>query len=168
MAVKPRRPGRLRWTPLAGLAVAAAELVTFVALGELIGFAVTLLLVVLASGLGLVLLRREGLRAWRGFRSAAAAGAPPGPRVTDGVIGLGGALLLAAPGLLTGVAGALLLTPPVRALARSRVQARAEKRMSSAEAGQVFGPRRVRVHREPPPAGQLDAEVVEGEIVDDR
>jgi UPF0716 protein FxsA len=162
--------------PAAGLVVVAAELTAFIGLGNLIGFAPTLLLLVAVSLLGRVLLRREGLRAWRGFREAAGAGSPPGPRVTDGVVGLGGALLLALPGLVTGAAGAALLTPPLRRLARSRVQARAERRMSSAEAGEVFGPRRVRVRRDPPQpertGGDQPAdpggEVVEGEVVDDR
>ncbi|MPZ28780.1 MAG: FxsA family protein [Micromonosporaceae bacterium] len=158
---------RSRWAPAAVLLVGAAEIMAFVGLSQLIGTWLTLLLVVVVSLLGLVLVRREGLRAWRGFRQAAAAGAPPGPQVTDGVVGLGGALLLATPGLVTGVAGAALLTPPVRALARSRVQMRAERRMSSAQAGEVFGPRRVRVQREPPAAERED-DVVEGEIVDER
>lgn len=162
---------RIRWAPAATLLVGAAEILAFVGLSQLIGVWLTLLLVVAVSLVGLVLVRREGLRAWRGFRQAAAGGAPPGPRVTDGVVGLGGALLLAAPGLLTGLAGAALLTPPVRALARSRVQARAERRMSSAQAGEVFGPRRVRVDRAQPAAADQPGdgdEVVEGEIVDDR
>jgi UPF0716 protein FxsA len=150
------------------LGLAVAEIAAFVGLANLIGFAVTLLLVVVVSLLGLVLLRREGLRAWRGFRAAAAAGAPPGPQVTDGVVGLGGALLLAAPGVVTGLAGALLLVPPVRQLARRRVQARMERRMSSAAAGEVFGPRRVRVQRERPRPDPPETEIVEGEIVDDR
>lgn len=147
------------------LAVLVAEVVAFVALGSWVGYPLTLLAVAVASLAGLVLLRREGLRAWRGFRDAVAAGAPPGPRVTDGVVGLGGALLLAAPGLVTGLAGAVLLTPPARRLARRRVQARAERRMSSAEAGAVFGPRQVWAQREEslPPDG---SEVVEGEVVD--
>lgn len=160
---------RLRWAPLVMLLLGAAELAAFIGLGNLIGFGLTLLLVVLVSLLGVLLLRREGLRAWHGFRQAATAGAPPGPRVTDGVVGLGGALLLAAPGLVTGLVGAAMLTPPVRRLARGRVQASAERRMSSAEAGQVFGPRRIRVERpEPAGPGQAGDEVVEGEIVDDR
>lgn len=142
-----------------------AEVAAFVALGGWVGYPLTLLAVAVASIAGLVLLRREGLRAWRGFRDAVAAGAPPGPGVTDGVVGLGGALLLTAPGLVTGVAGAILLTPPARQLARRRVRARAERRMSSAEAGVVFGPRQVWAQREEssPPDG---SEVVEGEVVD--
>jgi UPF0716 protein FxsA len=157
---------RLRWAPLGVLGLMAAEVAAFVALGNLVGYALTVLLVMVASVLGLVLLRREGLRAWRGFREAVEAGAPPGPRVTDGVIGLGGALLLATPGLVTGVAGAVLLAPPVRGLTRRRVQVRAERRMSSAEAGEVFGPRRVWAERDrSEPTDTTDLEVVEGEIV---
>lgn len=123
-----------------------------------------MLVVVLASLIGLVLVRREGLRAWRGFRRAAAAGEPPGPQVTGGLVGLTGALLLAVPGLITGAAGLVLLAPPVRALARQRMQAGIERRMPSTEAGEMFGPRRVRVWQgrpEPP-----DGPVVEGEVVD--
>jgi UPF0716 protein FxsA len=155
---------------LTGLAVVAAEIVAFVGLGNLIGVPLTLLLVFAASLAGVLLVRREGLRAWRGFREAVAAGAPPGPHVTNGMVGLSGALLLAAPGLVSGVAGAALLIPPVRRVVRGRVQARAERRMSSAQAGEVFGPRRVRVVRHPDPGHQdpeqAGAEVVEGEVVE--
>lgn len=143
-----------------------SEVVAFLLVGSVLGYALTLLVVVVASVLGVVLLRREGLRAWRGYQQAAAAGAPPGLRMTDGVIGLGGALLLAAPGLVSGAAGTLLLLPPVRGVARRWMQARVERQMSSAAAGEMFGPRRVRVQQDPQPAA--GDEIVEGEIVDDR
>ena len=94
---------------------------------------------------------------------------PPGQRVSDGLVGLAGALLLAAPGLVTGAAGALLLAPPVRGLARARVQARAERRMSPAAANDVFGPRRVRIRPDRsarPEAERPEADVVEGEVLD--
>jgi UPF0716 protein FxsA len=141
-----------------------AEVAVFIQLGELAGYPATALVVLLMSLLGLVLLRREGLRAWRRFRRAAAAGQPPGPQVADGLVGLAGALLLAVPGGLTGVAGLVLLVPPVRAAARARVQARATQLMSSAEAGQVFGPRRVRARQGP--IDRTEGEIVEGEVVD--
>jgi UPF0716 protein FxsA len=159
---------RVRLLPLAMLVLFLAEVVAFIGLGELIGYPAAVLLVLMVSLLGLVLLRREGLRAWYGFRRAAEAGQPPGRQVTDGVVGLGGAALLAAPGLITGAAGLVLLTPPVRHLARGRVQARAERRMSSGEAGQMFGPRRVYVEQEGQPyrSDEPDTDVVEGEVVD--
>ncbi|MET8467823.1 FxsA family protein, partial [Micromonospora zamorensis] len=68
----------LRFVPLALLLAVVLELAVFVGVGRALGFGVAVLLVFAASLLGLVLLRREGMRAWRGFRSAAAAGQPPG------------------------------------------------------------------------------------------
>jgi UPF0716 protein FxsA len=157
----------VRLLPLAALLLFLAEVVAFIGLGELIGYPVAVLAVVGLSLLGLVLLRREGLRAWRGFRRAETSGEPPGPQVTDGLIGLGGALLLAVPGLLTGLGGLVLLAPPVRQLARERTRARIERRLSSGEAGVMFGPRRVRVVQDDPGApGATDEDVVEGEVVD--
>lgn len=157
------------WASLAvaGLLVAGlvVEVAALVVVGNLIGLPAAIGLLALASLLGMVLLRREGVRAWRGFREAAAAGgAPPGARVTDGVVGLVGAVLLTVPGLVSAAIGGLLLLPPVRALARGRLRRYAERRLSSAEAGALFGPRRVRVRRSAHPDPTTD--VVEGEVVD--
>ncbi|TDB77513.1 FxsA family protein, partial [Micromonospora sp. KC721] len=93
------------------------------------------------------------------------------------LVGLAGALLLATPGLVSGVVGAVLLVPPVRGLTRAGVRRAAERRVSSTVAGDLFGPRTVRVRRADPqpPTGPvvdggraLDGEVVEGEIVEPR
>lgn len=136
--------------PLALLLAVVLELAVFVGVGRALGFGVAVLLVFAASLLGLVLLRREGMRAWRGFRSAAAAGQPPGGQVTDGLVGLAGALLLAVPGLVSGLVGLLLLVPPVRRLARAGVRRATERRVSSMVAGDLFGPRTVRVRQGAP------------------
>ncbi|MFI7606355.1 FxsA family protein [Micromonospora sp. NPDC049366] len=166
----------LRFAPLAMLVAVVLELAVFVLVGRAVGFGVAVLLVFAASLLGLVLLRREGTRAWRGFRAAAQSGQPPGRQVTDGLVGLSGALLLAVPGLVSGVVGLLLLVPPVRLLARRGAQRAAERRVSSMVAGDLFGPRRVRVRRgapQPTPRPEPEQPVVvdggraiEGEIVD--
>jgi UPF0716 protein FxsA len=153
------------------------EIAVFVLLGRWIGFPWAVLIVLAMSGLGLALLRREGIRAWRRFRAAAEAGERPGAHVTDGLVGLLGALLLAVPGLLTGVLGLLMLVPPGRQLARARLQRTAERRLSPSVVGDLFGPRRVRVRRSQPsegPAGNgadgrpapSPGPVVEGEIVE--
>lgn len=159
--LSPRRLFGLLGTAL----LLVAEVLTFVWLAGQFGAGRTLLLVTTASLTGAVLLAREGLRAWRGFRSALLAGQPPGRQVTDGLVGLVGALLLAAPGLVTGLIGAVLLTPPGRGLARRRLRAAAERRMTYPQG--MFGPRRVRVHPSSSPAGASESdEVIEGEIVD--
>ncbi|PSK62265.1 hypothetical protein B0E53_05830 [Micromonospora sp. MH33] len=123
-----------------------------------------------------MLLRREGMRAWRGFRAAVESRQPPGQQVTDGLVGLVGALLLALPGLVSGAVGLLLLVPPVRRLARAGVRRATERRVSSMVAGDLFGPRRVRVRRgapqtAPTPEQQPQPVVepgraIEGEIIE--
>ncbi|MET9302022.1 FxsA family protein [Micromonospora aurantiaca] len=174
----------LKYVPPALLLFALLELTVFVLVGRAVGFGPAVLLVFGASLLGLVLLRREGMRAWRGFRAAAQAGRPPGAEVTDGLVGLLGALLLALPGLVSGVVGLLLLVPPLRRLAGGGVRRATERRVSSMVAGDLFGPRRVRVYRgapqpapEPAPAPSPGpapspqpvtdpGKAIEGEIVD--
>jgi UPF0716 protein FxsA len=163
--------------PLGLLLLVVAEIAVFIAVAHAIGGGWALLIMVVASLLGIVLLRREGVRGWRRFRAAAEAGRPPGDQVSHSLVGLLGALLLAMPGFITAVAGLLLLAPPVRALARHGVTRTATRRLSGAMAGDVFGPRRVRVRRGAPDhvpdqevpvdtaAPAVEGEVVEGEIV---
>jgi UPF0716 protein FxsA len=174
----------LALAPVVVVLTAVAEIAVFVAVVHAIGAGWALLLLAVSSVAGLVLLRREGIRAWRRFR-AAAAGSPPGPQVTDGLVGLLGALLLAVPGFVTAVLGLVLLVPPTRGLVRRNLERSLERQVSAAVAGDLFGPRRVRVRRGAPvpddtpdvaaetplratpaqPGPAITGEVVEGEIV---
>lgn len=149
----------VRLIPLALVAGLALEVVVFVLLAQQIGFGWALLLVLVASLAGMLLLRREGLRAWRSFRAAAQAGQPPGEQVSDGLLGLVAGLLLTTPGLVSGAFGTVLAVPPVRRVVRRRIQVAAERRMPSSVAGDVFGPRRVRVY---PPSGRQPAAEPDG------
>jgi UPF0716 protein FxsA len=166
--------------PLGLLLLAVAEIAAFVAVVHAIGAGWALLIIVATSVLGLALLRREGIRGWRRFREVAESGRPPGAQVSNSLIGLLGALLLALPGLITAAAGLLLLLPPVRILARLGVERATARRISTAAAGDLFGPRRVRVRRgapvsedhpddapaaTPAPTAAIEGEVVDGEIV---
>jgi UPF0716 protein FxsA len=141
---------RLTWVPVALLVTAVIEITAFVLLAQVIGFGWAFLLVLITSMAGVLLLRREGMRAWRRFRDAAQSGRPPGDQVTDGVVGLAAGVLLAVPGLVTALLAILLAVPPGRILARRGARRFAEGRMSSAVAGDLFGPRRVRVRRGAP------------------
>ena len=165
--------------PLGLSLLAVAEIAVFVTVVHAIGAGWALLLLAGTTVLGLALLRREGIRGWRAFRAAAEAGRPPGPQVSNSLVGLLGAMLLAVPGFISGVAGLLLVLPPGRLLARRGVERATERRVSSAVAGDLFGPRHVRVRQSAPvdepatpepasfgPPGQIvQGEVVEGEIV---
>jgi len=171
---------RLALLPLALAALAVAEIAAFVAVAHLIGGGWAVLLLAASSLAGLALLRREGVRGWRAFKAAAEQGRPPGPQVSDSLVGLGGALLLAVPGFITAVAGLLLLLPPGRLMARRGIERVTERQVGAAVAGDLFGPRRVKVKRGSPvvvvdvveperpvhtPAAAIEGEVVEGEVL---
>jgi UPF0716 protein FxsA len=158
---------------------AVVEVVVFVAVVKLVGLPWALAALLALSVLGGWLVPRQGVRAWRRFRVAAEAGQPPGRQVTDGLVGLIGALLLAVPGFVSALAGAALLVPPLRRYARGRIERSVERRTSSAVAGNLFGPRRARAWRGPAsgtqPSGTAPAseptqaagpDAIEGEIID--
>jgi UPF0716 protein FxsA len=153
----------LALAPLALAITAVVEIASFVLLARVIGFGWAALGVLTLSLFGMWLLRREGGRAWRRFRDAAGTGQPPGDQVTDGLVGLGGALLLAVPGYVTGLVGLVLLASPVRTAARAAVRRTAERLLPSAAAGDLFGPRRVRVRQG---RAQAAGPTIEGEIIE--
>lgn len=156
---------------LALLVIAFLEIAVLVGVTHLLGGVFwTLLLVLATSALGSVLLRREGGRAWQRFRLAAASGQAPGEQASDGLVGLLAAVLLVLPGFLTDVVGLAMLVPPVRRLARGRVQAYAERHVSPSVAGDLFGPRRVRVRQDTGvrTRGSAGGDTIEGEIIEPR
>lgn len=61
---------------MALLLAVVLELAVFVGVGRALGFGAAVLLVFAASLLGLVLLRREGMRAWRGSAPRRRPGSP--------------------------------------------------------------------------------------------
>ena len=161
----------LAFLPLGLFLLAIAEIAAFVGMVHWVGAFWAMVVLAATTITGLMLLRREGIRGWRAFRSAAEAGRPPGEQVTNSLVGLLGALLLAVPGFISSVAGLLLVLPPFRALARHGVRRIAERQVSSAVAGDFFGPRHVRVQQgdpvssppSPPPASPTG--VIEGEVI---
>ncbi|MDQ0963194.1 UPF0716 protein FxsA [Streptomyces sp. B4I13] len=159
---RPQQPRRSRlrtFVPLglAGWLVLEIWLLTLVA-GAASGLVVFLLLVA-GVVLGAVVIKRAGRRAFRNLNEALQRGTAPS-RGGNGLMMLGG-LLLMIPGLLSDVAGLLLLLPPVQ----KAVGAFAERRLRVAAAtpgtlGDAF--QQARIHRP-------DGKVVQGEVVrDDR
>jgi UPF0716 protein FxsA len=155
---------RLALIVLGLLVVGALEFALLVLVERAVGMLVTVLLVLATTLLGAWLLRREGVRAWRALREAAGAGRPVGTHASDGVVGLLSALLLVLPGFLTDTLGLALRIPVARRVAGAGVRGLAERRVSPAVAGDLFGPRRVRVRRSTP--APEDSSPIEGEIID--
>ncbi|MFG1603453.1 FxsA family protein [Actinoplanes sp. NPDC049265] len=165
-----RRPV-LTFLPLGLFLLAIAEIAVFVGVVHWVGAFWAMVTLAATSIAGLLLLRREGIRGWRAFRSAAEEGRPPGEQVTNSLVGLLGALLLAVPGFISSIAGLLLVLPPFRALARHGVRRLTERYVSTAVAGDFFGPRHVRVRQGDPtdspstPPPSSPAGVIEGEVI---
>lgn len=104
------------------------EIVALVALGSVIGVGWTLLVLLAGSVLGVWLARREGIRAAQALGQALTERRVAHPELTDGLLVAAGGVLLFVPGLVTDVAGLLLLLPPVRSLVRTRLVRAAERR----------------------------------------
>jgi UPF0716 protein FxsA len=155
---------RLALIVLGLLAVGTMEFALLVLVARAIGLPATVLLVLVTTLLGAWLLRREGVRAWRTLRDAASAGRPIGTHASDGVVGLLSAVLLVLPGFLTDALGLALRVPVARRAAGAGVRGLAERRVSPAVAGDLFGPRQVRVRRGAP--APEDSAPIEGEIID--
>lgn len=100
------------------IAVIVAEIYVIVQVAHHIGVLATIGLLVVISASGPWLVRRTGLGVWRRARARLQDGEMPGREIVDGVLLLAAGVLLTVPGFITGVAGALLLLPPVQALVR--------------------------------------------------
>lgn len=87
-----------------------------------------LVLVFLVSLVGAWVTRRAGLGAGRRIRLAAAEGKTPSAELADGALILAAGVLLVVPGFVSGVLGAALLVPPVRAGVRLLAMRRFERR----------------------------------------
>ncbi|SHL44929.1 UPF0716 protein FxsA [Pseudonocardia thermophila] len=125
------------------------EILALVAVGSVIGVGWTLVLLLAAAVLGVWLARREGVRALQAIGEAVANRRMPAAELTDGLLVAVGGLLFLIPGLVTDLAGLLLVLPPTRSFIRRRVLRAAEQRT---------GLRTVHIH---------GGEIVEGEVVDD-
>lgn len=106
------------------------ELALLIWIGRWVGFLPTMALVLSTGILGAALARREGLRALTAIQAELAAGRIPGRSLMVGAAVLVGGAFLLTPGILTDVAGLLLLFPPSRNVVFRWVRRRLEKAVS--------------------------------------
>jgi UPF0716 protein FxsA len=103
------------------IVVPIAELYVIIQVGQAIGALPTIAILLADSIIGSMLLRAQGMRAWRRFNEAMAAGRLPAREVFDGALVIFGGAFLITPGFLTDVIGLLLLIPPTRAVVRALI-----------------------------------------------
>lgn len=155
------------------IALPILEIYLIVQLGQLIGAAWTLAILVGEALLGLWLMRREGTRAWKALNESFASGKTPSGELADTALVLVGGVLLVVPGFVTDIFGLLFLVPFTRPLARKVLAFFVARRMS--RLGMAYRRRDVTVIEgetvpDPqPPAGSGSASgpvIISGEIED--
>ncbi|MEU6542508.1 FxsA family membrane protein [Streptomyces sp. NPDC046859] len=163
-STSPARPRRSRLRGFLPLGVAAwlvleIWLLTVVA-GAAGGLTVFLLLVA-GLLLGSVVVKRAGRRAFQALNEALQRGGTPESGGGNGLMMLGG-LLIMLPGLISDALGLLLLVPPVQKVVSRVAERTFERRLREAAAGS-FGDafQQARIHHP-------DGRIVQGEVIRER
>lgn len=102
------------------------EIVVLMRVHDAVGFVNTVALVVFTGIAGAILARQQGFMILMQIRRDMDQGRMPAPRLIDGVMVLVAGVLLVTPGLITDIAGFLLLMPPVRAALKVYLRGRIE------------------------------------------
>ena len=159
----PARPRRSRLRTFLPLGIAAwlvleIWLLTVVA-GAAGGFTVFLLLVA-GLVLGSVVIKRAGRRAFQALNEALQRGGAPTSGGGNGLMMLGG-LLIMLPGLISDALGLLLLIPPLQKALSAHAERTFERKLREAAQGS-FGDafQQARMHRP-------DGKIVQGEVIRD-
>lgn len=134
---------------LAFIVVPLVELAIIIQVGELLGAAPTILLLLAVSLAGAWLVRREGTRAWTRFRTALEHGRVPTDEVLEGALVLFGGALLLTPGFATDAVGLSLMVPPVRGLVATTLKRRLGARFTVTTFGDARRTRRPPTMRAP-------------------
>ncbi len=121
------------------------ELALLIPLGQEIGLAATLALVIGTAILGAILGKLEGARAWKNIQDDLNSGRMPADSILDGLAVLIAGIFLVTPGVLTDIVAILLLIPPARAPFKAIAKKRFKKAMADDGgfgfmAGPGFGP----------------------------
>ena len=104
----------MRFAPLLILLLPILEIAGFIVVGDAIGVLPTIGLVVVTAVVGVMLVRREGLRLLREIQIDLDAGRVPADKLVAGAALALAGLLFLMPGFLTDIAAVLLILPPVR------------------------------------------------------
>ena len=146
---------------LAFVLYAAVEVALFVLVGQWLGGGALFLWILATAAVGVVLIRREGMRAVETMRVAMRERRAPEPAVPDRGFVAVGALLLILPGILTDVAGLIMVTPASRPIARwllAGLGAGLVSRAGEVTGGPLSGP-------VPKPT---EGPIIRGEVLDSR
>jgi UPF0716 protein FxsA len=163
---RPRRRRSQWWLLVAAfIVVPIVEIYVIIQVGQVIGAAWTILLLIADSIFGSWLIKHEGRRAWQALTVALQSGRMPAKELADGALILIGGTLMLSPGFVTDVFGIVLILPFTRPIARAILTRVVTRRLAAAT---IIGGPGVR----PPgsrPQGSPGSQgpVVPGEVIDD-
>lgn len=120
--------------------VPLVELMLLIRIGGLIGLLPTLTLVVMTGAAGAWLARAEGLRSWIAVQTELARGRIPGEELVHGVLVLIAGIVLVTPGVLTDIAGLILLVRPIRRSLIGRLRDRITRQLEEGAVAGLGGP----------------------------
>lgn len=144
--------------------VPAIELYLLVSIGNVLGGAATVGIVLVTGLLGAALAKREGLRVLRDWQGSMARGQLPADGITSGLLVLVGGVLLVTPGVLTDLFGLSLLVPPIRRRLAAIVARRAQRAMTDGTLTVQRLERFTVTQREPPGPGPGDVIDVDARV----
>ena len=100
------------------------EIGSLIWVGQFIGVLATLGLIVVSGGLGVVLLRSQGLAILKRLQSETSRGLDPGREMIHAALIVVAAILLIIPGFVSDLLGILMFLPPIRDIAWRYVKPR--------------------------------------------
>ncbi|KUP97459.1 FxsA family protein [Thermobifida cellulosilytica] len=121
-------------TVIALIALPFLEIGLMVLVGSQIGAAWTIVALGALSLAGVLVVRHAGRGAYADLQRALRTGEPPRADLLDTLMLLAGGVLLAVPGFLTGLAGALMALPPTRPALRWAVDGWLRRRLERVRA----------------------------------
>ncbi|WP_285765641.1 FxsA family protein [Peribacillus sp. SI8-4] len=106
----------MRYFLLFIIAMPVVEIIVLLLSGKVIGFWPTLFLIIGTGLIGAYLAKKQGMETWRKAQEQIRYGMMPGNEIIDGICIFIGAALLLSPGLISDIAGLILVFPPTRNL----------------------------------------------------
>ena len=123
----------VKWAFVGLLILPAAEIAALIVVAAIVGWPLTLVLLVATSALGMFLLRKSGRNGLDRLRQALSAEGMRGMHLeTPGLASVLGAILLVIPGFVTDLIGATLFVPACRRWASAACAKAARKRRHQA------------------------------------
>lgn len=137
------------------------EISLFILVGQHIGVAATIAIILVTAILGATLVRRQGLQTLARLRAEVDRNEMPGKTIAEGALILVAGLLLVTPGFLTDTIGFSLLVPPLRRGLIERAGRGLMRFVRVVDVGGAPGPGGPGGPRRPGQGPVIDAEVVD-------